>query len=104
MARDPTLWDNPCAGPGWALLGDAAGHVHPVTGEGTAYALWSAELLAQAFANGDPMAYEELWRTRYGQELAKASEVLRNSTVSNVGAYEVLFHLGLMTVIQGAAP
>jgi len=63
-------------GPGWALLGDAAGHVHPITGEGIAYALWSAELLAQAFAEGDPQAYEELWRVGYGQELANASQTL----------------------------
>ncbi len=104
MAAGPTLWDNPCAGQGWALLGDAAGHVHPITGEGIAYALWSAELLAQAFAEGDPVAYEELWRARYGQELARASEMLRQSTASNVGAYEILFHLGLMAAIQGVEP
>jgi flavin-dependent dehydrogenase len=100
MARDLTLWDTPCAGPGWALLGDAAGHVHPVTGEGIAYALWSAELLAQAFANGDPLAYEEAWRTGYGQDLIRASEMLQQSTESNVGAYEMLLHLGLMAAIQ----
>ena len=104
MAAGPMLWDNPCAGQGWALLGDAAGHVHPITGEGIAYALWSAELLAQAFADGDPVAYEELWRARYGQELARASEMLRQSTASNVGAYEILFHLGLMAEIQGVEP
>jgi len=51
MARDSSLWDTPCVGPGWALLGDAAGHVHPITGEGIAYALWSAELLARAFGD-----------------------------------------------------
>lgn len=46
LARDASLWDTPCAGPGWALLGDAAGHVYPLTGEGIAYAIWSADLLA----------------------------------------------------------
>ncbi len=54
MAQDASLWDTPCAGPGWALLGDAAGHVHPITGEGIAYALWSAELLAEAFRQERP--------------------------------------------------
>ena len=101
MAGDPTLWDTPCAGPGWALLGDAAGHVQPITGEGIAYALWSADLLAQAFAEGNPLAYEELWRARYGQGFVSASETLRQSTASNVGAYEVLFHLGLVTAGLG---
>jgi hypothetical protein len=41
MARDTSLWDSPCTGPGWALPGDAAGNVHPLTGEGIAYALWT---------------------------------------------------------------
>jgi flavin-dependent dehydrogenase len=101
LAGDPTLWDTPCAGPGWALLGDAAGHVQPITGEGIAYALWSAELLAQAFAKGNPLAYEELWRTRYGQELISASQTLQLGTAVGVGAYEVLFHAGLMAAVQG---
>jgi flavin-dependent dehydrogenase len=52
MAQDTSLWDTPCAGPGWALLGDAAGHVHPITGEGIAYALWSAELLRRHSERG----------------------------------------------------
>ena len=54
MAQDASLWDTPCAGPGWALLGDAAGFVHPITGEGIAHALWSAELLAGAIGQRDP--------------------------------------------------
>ena len=102
LARDPSLWDTPCAGPGWALLGDAAGHVHPITGEGIAYALWSAELLAQAFTGGNALAYEELWRARYGRDLIRASEMLQQSTASHVGAYEMLFHLGLMAAVQAA--
>ena len=100
FAADATLWDTSCAGPGWALLGDAAGHVHPLTGEGIAYALWSAELLAQAFADGDPLGYEALWRAAYGHELAATSEVLRQSIAAKVGAYEILFHLGLMGTIR----
>ena len=60
MAKDTSLWDTPCAGSGWALLGDAAGHVHPITGEGIAYALWSAEMLAEAFGQGNPQHYERM--------------------------------------------
>jgi flavin-dependent dehydrogenase len=104
LARDPTLWDTPCAGPGWALLGDAAGHVQPITGEGIGYALWSAELLAQAFAEEDPLAYEELWRAHYGQELVSASQVLQLGTAVGVRAYEVLFHTRLMAAVQGVGP
>lgn len=104
LAGDPTLWDTPCAGPGWALLGDAAGHVQPITGEGIAYALWSAELLAQALAEGDPFAYEELWRAAYGQELVSASQTLQFGMAMSVGAYEMLFHAGLMAAVQGVGP
>jgi len=100
LASDPTLWDTPCAGPGWALLGDAAGHVQPITGEGIAYALWSAELLAQAFAEGDPLAYERLWRVRYGQDLVSVSQMLQLAMALNVGAYELLFHTTLMAAVQ----
>jgi flavin-dependent dehydrogenase len=86
MAGDPTLWDTPCAGPGWALLGDAAGHVHPITGEGIAYALWSAELLAKALRRGDPQIYEDLWREKYGTELMAASGALLLAHFSPSGA------------------
>jgi flavin-dependent dehydrogenase len=102
LAGDPSLWDTPCAGPGWALLGDAAGHVHPITGEGIIYALWSAELLAQAFSGGDPLAYEALWRSRYGWELARASQALQLDRAVGAGAYEVLFQMGLMAALQSA--
>jgi flavin-dependent dehydrogenase len=91
-ARDATLWDTPCAGPGWALLGDAAGHVHPLTGEGIAYALWSAKLLAKAFLMGNPGLYEDLWRERYGGTLAAAAEMVRG-VHGQKGAFEMVFHL-----------
>lgn len=100
FAADATLWDTPCAGPGWALLGDAAGHAQPISGEGIAYALWSAELLAQAFCDGDPLTYEALWRAAYGQQLVATSEMLRQGAEIQVGAYEFLFHLGLMSTIR----
>ena len=37
----------------WALVGDAAGFVDPITGEGIYYALKSADLLADAFERGN---------------------------------------------------
>jgi len=59
---------------GWALIGDAAGFVDPLTGEGIYYALKSADLLAQAVDTrlGD---YEELWRREFGAELRRASQL-----------------------------
>ncbi len=59
---------------GWALIGDAAGFVDPLTGEGIYYALKSAELLATAVESrlGD---YEEMWRREFGAELRRASQL-----------------------------
>ncbi len=52
------------------------GQVPPVTGESIAYGLWSAELLADGFRQGDPQAYERIWRGDYGDSLAVASAIL----------------------------
>jgi flavin-dependent dehydrogenase len=98
MAGDPSLWDTPSAGPGWALLGDAAGHVHPLTGEGIAYALWSAELLANALQDGNAQGYDELWRETYGTSFAAASTALSNAH-SFAGGYELAFHLSMALAI-----
>ncbi len=50
------------SGPDWATVGDAAGLVDPITGEGLYYALRSAELCAQAFLAGRIQDYgPALW-------------------------------------------
>src|SRR5208337_3770524 len=41
-------------GDGWAMIGDSAGLVDPITGEGLYYALRSAELCANALLAGRP--------------------------------------------------
>jgi flavin-dependent dehydrogenase len=46
-ASDPDFFMLPCAGEDWILVGDAAGHVDPITGAGILYALWSGELAAE---------------------------------------------------------
>lgn len=81
-ARIPGLavktWDERRAtGPGWALLGDAAGFADPVTGEGIYYALRSAELFAESYLEGKPLDYERRWREDFGRELRRASEMRR---------------------------
>ena len=85
----PQTWDtrracggNPAADagdgdPAWALLGDAAGFADPVTGEGIYYALRSAELFAECYLAGQPLAYEQRWREDFGRELQRASEMRR---------------------------
>jgi geranylgeranyl diphosphate/geranylgeranyl-bacteriochlorophyllide a reductase len=65
------------AGPGWALAGDAAGLVDPVTGEGIYYAMLSGELLAEAILEAAPESYpERVWR-HFGARLAKGSRFAR---------------------------
>jgi len=59
---------------GWALIGDAAGFVDPLTGEGIYYSLKSADLLAKAVET-KPGDYEEMWRREFGAELRRASQL-----------------------------
>jgi flavin-dependent dehydrogenase len=99
MAQDTSLWDTPCVGPDWALLGDAAGHVNPLTGEGIAYALWSAKLLAESFKQGKPEIYEDLWRQQYGNGLIATSAML-SAAGSGDGVYEILFQLAMAMALQ----
>jgi geranylgeranyl reductase family protein len=74
--RDPTFYDIPCSGQNWILIGDAAGHVNPVTGEGILYALWSAELAAIALRDDNPSRFNTLWRSEYLPELVKACRLV----------------------------
>lgn len=73
------FYDMPCAGKDWILIGDAAGHVDALLGEGVRYALWSAELAAQAIVTGDPASFDVLWRRTYGCDLLKACTLARYS-------------------------
>lgn len=74
----PETWDTRRAsGPGWALLGDAAGFADPVTGEGIYYALRSAELFAECFLADQPDRYEARWREDFGAELRRAAQMRR---------------------------
>jgi geranylgeranyl reductase family protein len=59
----------PIAGTTWLLVGDAAGHVDPIYGEGIPYALLSGELAAQAITENNLPLYERLWRHAYGPRL-----------------------------------
>jgi flavin-dependent dehydrogenase len=55
--RAVTLRKNKVRGDGWAMIGDAAGFVDPITGEGLYYAMRSAELLSQALLADEPESY-----------------------------------------------
>jgi geranylgeranyl reductase family protein len=66
------------AGPGWLLVGDAAGLVDPVTREGIYFALRSAEHAAGAIASGEPdpdRTYSRRVREEIAVDLARAARL-----------------------------
>jgi geranylgeranyl reductase family protein len=72
----PRAWKkNQISGPGWALVGDAAGLVDPITGEGIYYAFKSAQLLAETI--DQPNQYEAKVRMTIGRELERSSRMYK---------------------------
>jgi flavin-dependent dehydrogenase len=75
--KNVQTFHTPLAGPNWILIGDAAGHVDPVTGEGILYALIDAQLAAQAVQKNSPQLFDRLWREEFGNRLAIRMKIRR---------------------------
>jgi len=73
--RASTLSETPISGPGWAMVGDAAGFVDPMTGEGLYYALRSGDLLSQALLANQPESYPKKLRQDFLPELEIAAQM-----------------------------
>jgi geranylgeranyl diphosphate/geranylgeranyl-bacteriochlorophyllide a reductase len=73
--RPETLRNAAVNGAGWAMIGDAAGFVDPITGEGLYYAMRSAELLSQALFADRPETYTSLLRQDFLPELERAARI-----------------------------
>jgi menaquinone-9 beta-reductase len=73
-ASDPSFYDQPCCGTNWILVGDAAGHVEPIMGEGIYYALKSGEFAAKAILSGNILSYDKSWLDEYGDLLKSNSK------------------------------
>lgn len=72
----PKAWkNNRIAGEGWALVGDAAGLVDPITGEGIYYAFQSAKILAETIER--PAEYAHKVNNEVVQELERASKMYK---------------------------
>jgi flavin-dependent dehydrogenase len=72
----PDSLRNSCfAGDGWAMIGDAAGFVDGITGEGLYYALRSAELLSDALLDNAPEKYPALAKNDFLAELERAARI-----------------------------
>lgn len=70
--KDPKIFSRPLAGNNWILIGDAAGHVNPISGEGILYALLDGELAAQAIAENSPKRFNKLWPEAFKMNLILA--------------------------------
>lgn len=70
-------------GRNWAMAGDAAACVDPVTGEGLYYALRSGDLLAQALMEGRPQSYPERLRACFSADLEFAANLARKLFLGN---------------------
>jgi flavin-dependent dehydrogenase len=71
--RARTFRSSPFCGDGWAMIGDTAGFVDPVTGEGLYYALRSGELLSDALLSDQPASYAARVREDFLPELELAA-------------------------------
>jgi len=76
-AIKPGFWSSRCSGQNWALIGDAAGHVDPLTGIGIPYALASSTLVARAILREDLGSYDRTWRDQYGHGLEQSSRMMQ---------------------------
>jgi flavin-dependent dehydrogenase len=75
--RVETLRRRRVVGKNWALVGDAAAWVDPLTGEGLYYALRSGDLLAQSLAARRPDEYPARVRQEFSADLEFAVRVAR---------------------------
>src|SRR5262249_28948194 len=82
-ALDTKSWKrNRVAGDGWMAVGDAAGLVDPVTGEGLYYAIRSADLAAQTLLADiapveHPEGYRKLLRRDFAADLEFGSRLAK---------------------------
>jgi len=99
LAAGESFFRQPACGSDWLLVGDAAGHVDPLLGEGISFALKSAECAAQAILSGNIPTYEALWRERYGNMLADRASVRRTlSVLGRALAMEVLAEMVFQSI------
>jgi flavin-dependent dehydrogenase len=75
--REHTFAQRNTMGRNWAMIGDAAACVDPLTGEGLFYALRSGELLGRTLAEGCPEKYAVRMKAAFSAELEFAARIVR---------------------------
>jgi len=73
--RRKTLRERSVVGENWALVGDAAAWVDPVTGEGIYYAMRSGEILAESLIADAPTEYPDRVQAAFRTELELAAKL-----------------------------
>jgi len=90
LVKNPKFFQLPTCGKDWMVIGDAAGHVDPITGEGITYAMWSAEIASKAIGKNDVLLFDKMWKKAYGYNLIKGSEMRNlffNSSVLEISIW-----------------
>lgn len=75
--RETTFSQRTVLGKNWAMVGDAAAWVDPLTGEGLFYAMRSGELLGKSIAQGCPEKYAAWIKAAFSSELEFAARIVR---------------------------
>jgi flavin-dependent dehydrogenase len=75
--QERTLSERAVLGRNWALIGDAAAWVDPLTGEGLFYAMRSGELLGKSLVEGCPEKYPAWVKASFSAELEFAARIVR---------------------------
>jgi flavin-dependent dehydrogenase len=73
--RKKTLRERPVVGRNWALAGDAAAWVDPVTGEGIYYAMRSGQILAECLVEEAAAEYPARVAASFRDELERAAKL-----------------------------
>jgi flavin-dependent dehydrogenase len=82
--KERTLSERAVLGKNWALIGDAAAWVDPLTGEGLFYAMRSGELLGKSLAEGCPEKYLAWVKASFRGELEFAARIVRRFYLGSV--------------------
>jgi len=88
--RAQTLDQMEVCGDGWMMIGDSAGLVDPITGEGLFYALRSAELFAEALLAEQPTQYRERLEEEILPELKLAARISQRFYTGQIFGESVL--------------
>jgi flavin-dependent dehydrogenase len=84
-------------GDGWTMIGDSAGLVDPITGEGLYYALRSAELCAEALLAEQPTQYRERLQEEILPELKLAARISQRFYTGQIFGESVLERMVSLT-------